>query len=484
MTGQRKAHIAVIDIGKTNVKLALVDLVSRTELAVETQANRVLPGPPWPHFDVATQWAFLRGALARAQARHPIDGIVVTTHGACAALLDRSGALAAPVLDYEHPGPEATGAAYDALRPPFEQTGSPALPLGLNLGAQLFWQLQTEPGLAQRVHQVVTWPQYWAYLLTGQTACDVCSLGCHTDLWDPHRGTWSDLPMRLGLADKMAAARKPAEVLGTLLPGLQAETGIQAVPVLCGIHDSNASLLPHLAARDAPFSVVSTGTWVVAMAVGGGPVALDPARDTLINVSAHGMTVPSARFMGGREHDLIRGDAATVATLADADDVVKGAIMLLPSVVPGCGPFPGQTHRWTAPATPGQIEVAMGYYLALMTAECLSLIGADGPTMIEGPFAANPWFLAMLQAATGRVVTPSTDRTGTAVGAALLFDTTIPRLHQSAACHPDSALMRYAAAWRDSRPPDERAHSGHQSNRGRNAAAADPPEAHRRGRSP
>ncbi len=449
MTVSGRTHIAVIDIGKTNVKLAVVDLAARTEVAVETQPNRVLPGPPWPHFDVAGQWDFLRGALARARVRYPIDGIVVTTHGACAALLDKASDLVAPVLDYEYCGPDTVRDAYDTLRPDFAQTGSPALGMGLNLGAQLFWQMQVDPGLAQRVGQLVTWPQYWGYLLTGHKACDLCSLGCHTDLWNPYGSTWSDLPQKLGLAGKIAQPRKPAEVLGTLLPALQIETGIGPVPVLCGIHDSNASLMPHLATREGAFSVVSTGTWVVAMALGEGPVTLDPGRDTLINVSAQGDPVPSARFMGGREYDLMQGGTTPCATAADAEAVLQGGVMLMPSVVPGTGPFPDQTHRWTAPATPAQREVALGYYLALMTAECLSLIGAKGPTMIEGPFAANAWFRAMLQAATGRAVIGSTNRTGTAIGAALLFDPAKREPQTPVPFAVDLALVRYAATWRD-----------------------------------
>ena len=57
-----------------------------------------------------------------------------------------------------------------------------------------------------------------------------------------------------------------------------------------------------------PFSVVSTGTWVIAMAVGGAAVELDPARDTLVNVNAFGEPVPSARFMGGREFATLVGE--------------------------------------------------------------------------------------------------------------------------------------------------------------------------------
>ena len=66
--------------------------------------------------------------------------------------------------------------------------------------------------------------------------------------------------------------------------------------------------------RPAPFGVVSTGTWVVVMAVGGRAVTLDPARDTLVNVNAMGGLVNSARFMGGREYEIIRAGRAPSAT--------------------------------------------------------------------------------------------------------------------------------------------------------------------------
>lgn len=442
--------VAVIDIGKTNVKLALVDLDDAREIAVETAPNTVLPGPPWPHFDTDAQWQFLIQALQRMAASHQIDGITVTTHGACAALLDGQGNLAAPVLEYEHIGPDDLTAAYDALRPPFAETGSPRLPMGLNLGAQLHWQLDQDPGMLDRIAHVVTWPQYWGFRLTGQLACDVSSLGCHTDLWNPTTGTWSNLPARLGLAAKMAPPRNPGEVLGTLTPALQTLTGLGPIPVLTGIHDSNASLVPHLLARTPRFSVVSTGTWVISMAIGGTNPPLDPARDTLVNVSALGQPVPSARFMGGREYDLMRPKSATTPTPEDATRVLRNGVMLLPSVVPGCGPFPNHKHRWTTkPATDAEREVALGYSLALTTATCLTLIGAQGPTLVEGPFAANPWYLSMLATATDRPVIPSQARTGTAIGAALLFRAT-PTMPPSDTVihHPDPTLTAYAKAWR------------------------------------
>ncbi|MGO7631930.1 hypothetical protein ACC692_38505, partial [Rhizobium ruizarguesonis] len=67
-------------------------------------------------------------------------------------------------------------------------------------------------------------------------------------------------------------------------PDIAAELGLGApVPVYCGINDSNASLLPHLVHREAPFAVVSTGKWVINFGVGGDLDHLDPKRDALAN---------------------------------------------------------------------------------------------------------------------------------------------------------------------------------------------------------
>ena len=449
-------HIAVIDIGKTNAKLALADRAAMVELAVLTRPNRVLPGPPYPHFDVEGHWAFILAGLRQFQASHGIDGISITTHGACAALLDAEGALATPVLDYEHDGPAQTAASYDALRPDFAVTGSPRLGLGLNLGAQLHWLLARDAGLQDRVAHVVTWPQYWGYRLTGEMACDLSSLGCHTDLWEPATGRFSGLVAKLGLAEKLALPRKSNDVLGTVLPAIATMAGLRPkTPVVCGIHDSNASLLPHLLTKSAPFSVVSTGTWVVCMAIGGDAPMLDATRDVLMNVAADGRAVPSARFMGGREYELMRAGRDPIATVADEAAVLAAGVMLWPSVVADGGPFPGRTSGWSH-APDGLSDaisgVALAFYLALMTAECLALTGAAGPVIVEGPFAMNATYCRMLAAATGRAVMRAGSQTGTSIGAALLFGAPDmpPPIVTTAVAANDDDYRRYAQAWRAS----------------------------------
>ncbi|MDS9468979.1 FGGY-family carbohydrate kinase [Paracoccus sp. MBLB3053] len=445
-------HVAVIDIGKTNAKLALVEAENLTEVAVVTRPNRPLPGPPWPHADIQGLWQFFTAHLASFHAEFGIDAISVTTHGAAAVLLDDTGSLAVPMLDYEHPGPEDAYAEYDKIRPDFHETGSPRLPMGLNLGAQLHWMLKTFPGLAERVAHIVTYPQYWGWRLTGVLACDMSSLGCHTDLWDPWHGRFSPLVERLGLARKMAPPRRATEVLGGLCPSVSAHTGIPTgTPVAVGIHDSNASLFSHVQGREPPFAVVSTGTWVVAMAVGGDAVGMDPARDMLVNVNALGQPVPSARFMGGREYELISCGSTACPTEEERRRVLLGKTMILPPVEPGSGPFQKGEMAWRGRVESEREKIAaLSYYLALMTDTCLTLIGARGPTIIEGPFARNTDFLDMLAVLRGDGVEIARNATGTSVGAALLcMSSAEPPVSRGWAL-PDQAedMASYASAWR------------------------------------
>ncbi len=442
-------RVAVLDIGKTNVKLALVDMDSMTEIAVVTRPNRVVAGPPYPHFDIDGIWAFVLEGLRRMQAEHGVDEISVTTHGACFVLLDQTGGLACPVLDYEHDGPDSLARDYAAIRGAFDETGAPRLPAGLNAGAQLHWLVETFPDLRTRTAQVASYPQYWSGRLTGCFATEPTSLGCHTDLWLPQTGRFSDLPDRLGLT--MAPLAAAGDVAGEITTEVARATGLPAdTRVRSGIHDSNASLLPYLHGMEGAFSVVSTGTWVICMSVDGDPVTLDPARDTLMNVNAMGHPVPSARFMGGREYNRMTPETST-PTRDDIAHVLTAHKALYPAVEQGSGPFPTAHGGWSdASMSQGEKGAALSFYLALMTGTCLHLIGAQGPIIVEGPFARNDLFLDMLAVQTGRQVLVSNTATGTSMGAALLCTQAPARqVHLTERPAPADArrLFDYGAAW-------------------------------------
>lgn len=444
--------IAVIDIGKTNAKVAQVDLSTLSEVALRRKANAPLRQPPYPHHDVEALWTFILNSLADLNRERRIDAISITTHGATGALVDRFGELALPVLDYEFDGPDRLAADYDAVRPPFAQTGTPRLPIGLNLGAQFFWQQKQFPADFAKTATMLMYPQYWALRLTGVAANEVTSLGCHTDLWNPWTSDYSSLVDKMGWRGLMAPVRPAKDRLGPILPAIAQRIGLDPqTSVFCGLHDSNASLLPHLLSDAPPFSVVSTGTWVVSMAVGGRRVGLDPARDTLVNVNALGDAVPSARFMGGREFSLLTESQPQEWSDDDVAAVLARQVLLLPSTQQGSGPFPHRVAQWrsTDDLSSGQRFAAISFYLALMTATCLELIGGDGPTTVEGPFARNPLFIRMLAAATGRPVVASETSTGTSIGAALLASDGVPAMSKGERTEPpaEPAWGEYTLAW-------------------------------------
>lgn len=420
--------VAVIDIGKTNAKVVLVDRATGAELDSRTASIASRQDGPYPHLDVAGIWAFVCDALSDLNRAEPIGGIATASHGSAGAFLlagyDGDG-LALPILDYECAGPDEFSVEYETVRPPFEETLSPRLPGGLNLGAQIFWQERTFADAVRGAAGYVNYPQYWAWRLTGVAATEMCSMGAHSDLWNPRERHWSSLVERMGWEASLAPMRPAFDRLGTVRPALARHLGLDAdVAVVCGIHDSNASLLPHLAESEPPFTVASTGTWTVLFAVGGSLDCLDPARDTLANVSAFGDPVPCARFMGGREFATLAGREPAEPTDADIDHVIAEGIMALPAFTSDVGPFPASEGRWTVPPealTPGERTAAASLYLALVTAECMGLADAAGPTIVEGPFAANRTCCAALSAITGRGVIASGGTSGTSRGAAMLF---------------------------------------------------------------
>jgi sugar (pentulose or hexulose) kinase len=257
-------------------------------------------------------------------------------------------------------------------------------------------------------------------------------------------------------AHMFAPLRSAFDRLGPVKSELAERLGLKAgTPLLCGIHDSSASLLPHVIRRKAPFTVVSTGTWTILFAVGGRLDCLDPRRDTLANVTAFGEPVPCARFMGGREFEQLAGRDPMAPSEKELGRVIANGVMALPTFSAGVGPFPNRKGEWTGPPetlSPGERTAAASLYLALMTAESMACADAAGPTIVEGPFASNQIFCAALAAVTGRPVLPSSGGSGTSRGAASLID---PKHELPAAgdnpvealAHPN--FPRYATRWQE-----------------------------------
>ncbi len=401
-------RVIVLDVGKTLAKLSLWDEGGR-QLAQHVHVNQSVAAPGYRALDTAGIEQWLAAGLADFARLGSVAAIVPVAHGAAAAVI-RDGRLACAVQDYEEQVPAQQLAAYRAGRDPFAQSGSPALPDGLNLGLQLHRLETLVPGVLEGDAQILPWPQYWAWRLSGVAASEVTSLGCHSDLWQPARRIHSELACTRGWAARLAPLRHAGQALGPLSPEWVARSGLPPqLRVHCGLHDSNAALLAARGFReigDHEATVISTGTWFVAMrspAAVAAPdlTALPERRDCLVNVDIHGRPVPSARFMGGREIEALGGFGALEqpALLAAVPALLAGGAMVLPAWAPGVGPFPDARGRWIGePADAAQRAAALGLYLALMSDVALGLIGARQRILIEGRFAQAEVFVRALAA--------------------------------------------------------------------------------------
>jgi sugar (pentulose or hexulose) kinase len=451
----------VIDIGKT---LSKVTLWSRGGHLIDRQ---VRPNAPCivddiRRLDAEGIGAWLIEALSRYR-EHPLEVIVPVGHGAAVAALSDDRLAFAP-LDYEQAVPEEVMTAYRAERDPFRVTGSPPLADGLNLGTQLFWLDRRYPeDMANAV--LLPWAQYWTWFLTGRAVSEITSLGCHTDLWSPDHGRFSPMAERLGWAQRFAPIVPAGSEIGTLLPRIAAATGLAApIKVVAGIHDSNAALL---AARgfkslaETESTVLSTGTWFVAMRSPEGPFcssSLPAGRDCLINIDASGRPVPSARFMGGREIEtIIEIDTRQIdiqpdqpALLAAVPAVLAKGAMLLPTLTAGFGPFPSRPGRWIErPSNWYERRAAACLYAALVADTSLDLIGSRQHLLVEGRFAEAEVFvraLAALRPATH--VYTANAHNDVSFGALRLIDPTLtPHGELTPVARLDDDLTAYRDRW-------------------------------------
>jgi L-fuculokinase len=445
--------VAVFDVGKTNIKVVVFDRGGAV-LAERSAPNTPLaPDSEWPYLRLDTEgaWAFLIGALKELGARFSIEAISTTTHG-CAGVLMQSGGPALPPLDYEFDGFGDIDADYDAARPHFDEARSPHLSRGLNLGRHLFYYERYYPAQFKQATAFLTYAQYFAWRLGGAIASEVTSLGAHTDLWRPNEGDLSSMVDALGWRRLFPPRRKAWDTLGTLKPEIANTTGLSAdVRIICGAHDSNAALVPHLLSRREPFTVISTGTWVIIMAVGG-KGQLDPEADMLANVDVRGEPVPTARFMGGREYAVLAGGSPVDADEADVGAIIASGVLALPAFSDQGGPFASRKGviEGLAPTTPKARAALATLYSALMTAHMLRRLEAPGELIVEGGFARSPAFAAVLaRLMAGRRVVIAPISAGAAAGAAMLahWDEPHPPRLEPARVWDLPGLEAYQARW-------------------------------------
>jgi L-fuculokinase len=293
--------IAILDVGKTNKKLFLLDEQYRIvwENSVAFDGTKDEDGEPCEDLAQLTAWVrqSVNGLSALPDFR--IRAINFSAYGASFVHLGKDGDPVAPLYNYLKPYPEA-------LRKKFYETyggevtlsmltASPVLG-SLNSGMQLYRLKMEQPEVFARIHCSLHLPQYLSFLLTGRMFSDITSIGCHTNLWNFSQHHYHEWVYREGLIDKLAP----------ILPSTSVQP-VAAGPGLAGIglHDSSAAIIPYLESFREPFVLISTGTWCITM----NPfnhaelTVAELQKDCLCYLSYQGKPVKASRLFAGYDHE-------------------------------------------------------------------------------------------------------------------------------------------------------------------------------------
>jgi sugar (pentulose or hexulose) kinase len=462
MTGP--ASIAVLDIGKSNVKLSACTADGKVAETLSTE-NPVLPGPPWRHHDLTALNLWVLEALSALSKRHAFGHLIASGHGSGGLLVghdpDAAGdGLALPMIDYEQPLPAGLAEAYTPLAGGFLDRGSAIMMAATHTARQMFWAETAQPTGFAKARWLLGVPQYWAWRLSGVAVSEVTILGAQSHLWNVMRRDWSPIVARRGWSRLMPGLALAHADLGPLLPQIARHHGLSPhMRIHAGVHDSSANFYRYQATGLADFCVVSTGTWIVAMADGIDPSGLDERRGMTLNADVTGAPLAGALTMGGREFSAVAGtqEPGAKASVQTFARLIAQGSMALPSFGGNDGQFPGtvgQGRILGLPPKDADERLALALiYAALLTVTCADAVAPGRKLIVDGSFLRNPGFASLVAALRpGAQTLVNEESYGIAAGAALLCARGLPlaplQLNPPLPLSGLPDLIPYAARWR------------------------------------
>ncbi|MEP7323547.1 MAG: FGGY family carbohydrate kinase [Saprospiraceae bacterium] len=265
------AHIAILDIGKTNKKILVFDQDYQVVYEQMDELNETIDEDGFPCEDLGLliSWIMDNVSAILKDPAYAIKAINFSAYGASFVFIDEAGQPIPPLYNYLKPLDQKIkddffntygGETNMALA-----TSSPSLGL-LNSGLQLFrlkYQLESK---YNKINIALHLPQFCTYLLTHIPCSEITSIGCHTMLWDYSKMDYHNWVYREQIDQKYPGLKPATEVISI-------EFENKKLCVGTGLHDSSAALIPYLIRQGDPFILLSTGTWCI---------ALNPFNDTTL----------------------------------------------------------------------------------------------------------------------------------------------------------------------------------------------------------
>lgn len=300
---KRLPVIAILDVGKTNKKLFLLNeaykiVYERSFLFAET-----IDEDGFPCEDLDNLSSFVTESVhdVLQLVEFDIKAINFSTYGASLVYVNEEGKPIAPLYNYLKDYPVALSKQFYETYGGEEffsgETASPVLG-NLNSGMQLYRFKYEQPAIFAKTKYAFHLPQYISYLLTAKANSDITSIGCHTGLWNFKKNAYHDWVSKEAVLDKLPPIVASSSVHQTTIEGKEYKVGV-------GLHDSSAALIPYIVSCKEPFVLISTGTWCITLnPFNHIPLTAEELKnDCLCYMQYKGLPVKAARLFAGKEHE-------------------------------------------------------------------------------------------------------------------------------------------------------------------------------------
>ena len=416
MVASKKLNV-VLDIGKTNVKLTFVDSSNNKALySFRTkQENIIRHSIKILNSNSIYEWALTK--IVFVGRKYSLDKFVCTAHGTSIALIGEQNQEILACTDYEYKFDKIFD-HYKRLAPNFNESFTPFLENGLNIGQQIYYLYKKNPKMIKNTKFILTYPQYIAWKLSGNFSSEISYLGCHTHLWDFKKNKLSSFVKKLRLENKFPPMRKAWEVIG------QKKIANSNLQIVNGVHDSNASYLYFKNSNIKNFTLVTTGTWYIIFNQKTSLTNLNPNLDMLANIDVFGKPVPTIRFMGGREYDnLMKVFKITTNTKALKNFNYKN-YLIYPSYASGGAFIIKKINiNFFKKLKKGQIYYLICLYIAFVINFSLNKMKSSNTIILDGPITKNITIMKILSSLRPKqLVLKNKKEIGTTLGATNLFN--------------------------------------------------------------
>ena len=416
MVSSKKLNI-VLDIGKTNVKLTFVDSINNKTIKFFTtkQKNIYRHGIKILNSNSIFEWALKK--ITYIGKKHNLDKFVCTAHGTSIALISYDDKELLACTDYEYKFDKLFN-SYKKIAPKFNESFSPFLENGLNIGQQIYYLYKKKQKLIKETKYILNYPQYIVWKLTSGFSSEISYVGCHTHLWDFKRNKLSSFVKKIKLEKKFPKIRKAWDTIG------QRKIGESNLKIINGIHDSNASYLYFKNSDIKNFTLVSTGTWYIIFNQKTPLKNLNPSLDMLANIDVFGKPVPTMRFMGGREYDHLMGVFKISNKTRAIKDFSFHDYLIYPSYASGGGFSINKINiGFYEGLNKGQIYYLICLYISFVINFCLNQMKSSNTIILDGPITKNITIMKILSSLRKKqIVLKNKREIGTTLGATNLFN--------------------------------------------------------------